>query len=83
MPLRTWFTRVNGGTFRNLEELKSSFPTVDLIPIRRRGLRRELYVFNIGGNKYRLVAAIHFNVQRIYVRNVLTHSDYDLEGWKR
>ena len=40
-------------------------------------------VFDIGGNKYRLVAAMHFNTQICYVRYVLTHAEYDLEAWKR
>ena len=39
-------------------------------------------VFNIGGNKYRLIAVIHFNRGKVYVRHVLTHTDYDKEGWK-
>ena len=44
---------------------------------------RDLYVFNIGGNKYRLIAAIHFNTQRLFVRQILTHSEYDTERWKK
>lgn len=35
------------------------------------------YVFDIAGNHYRLIAAIHFNTQTLYIRAVLTHSDYD------
>lgn len=35
------------------------------------------YVFNIGGNNFRLVAAIHFKIQCLYVRAVLTHAEYD------
>ncbi|MBA2593602.1 MAG: type II toxin-antitoxin system HigB family toxin [Gammaproteobacteria bacterium] len=38
-------------------------------------------VFNIGGNNYRLVAAVHFNTQKMYVRQVLTHDDYDGMKW--
>ncbi len=39
-------------------------------------------VFNIGGNKCRLIAAIHYNRQKIYVRAVLTHAEYDTGAWK-
>ena len=42
-----------------------------------------LTVFNIGGNKYCLIASIHYNRRKVYIRNVLTHADYDREGWKR
>ena len=39
-------------------------------------------VFNIGGNKFRLVVVIHFNRGKVYVRHVLTHAEYDQEKWK-
>ena len=39
-------------------------------------------VFNIGGNKARLIAAIHYNRRKVYIRHILTHSDYDKETWK-
>ena len=39
-------------------------------------------VFNIGGNKYCLMASIHFNQGKVYVRQILTHRDYDKGGWK-
>ena len=35
------------------------------------------FVFNIAGNRYRLIAAIHFNTQTLYVRAVMTHAEYD------
>ncbi|WP_370566955.1 type II toxin-antitoxin system HigB family toxin [Dolichospermum sp. LEGE 00246] len=37
-------------------------------------------VFNIGGNKVRLIAAIHYNRKKIYIRAVLTHPEYDRCG---
>jgi len=40
-------------------------------------------VFNIGGNKYRLVAVIHFNAQKLFIRQVLTHAEYDRGDWKK
>jgi mRNA interferase HigB len=39
-------------------------------------------VFNLGGNKYRLVAAIHYNRGVAYIRHVLTHAQYDRGKWK-
>ena len=42
-----------------------------------------LTIFNIAHNKYRLIAAIHYNVGRVYARHVLTHKDYDLGRWKK
>jgi mRNA interferase HigB len=78
-PLRAWLKLVRHGRFRNLAELKRTFANVDMVPVRG----RTFYVFNIGGNKYRLVGAMHFNTQRLFVRHILTHADYDSERWKQ
>jgi mRNA interferase HigB len=42
----------------------------------------KLTVFNITGNKIRLIAAIHYNRKKVYIRAVLTHREYDQEAWK-
>jgi mRNA interferase HigB len=44
---------------------------------------RRVVVFNIGGNKYRLIAAVHYNTQIVYVLLFLTHAQYDKDKWKR
>ena len=73
-PLRRWFKLITKNSFRSLAELRAVFPTADLV--------EDLTVFNIGGNKYRLIAAIHFNRRKIYIRRVLTHEEYDKGGWR-
>lgn len=78
-PLHAWFKAAENGSFRNLTELRRTFGPVDYVPFGT----REFYVFNIAGNKYRLIAAIHFNRQMLFVRHVLTHSEYDRGGWKK
>ena len=40
-------------------------------------------VFNIGGNKYRLIALVNYSLQTVLVRRVLTHAECDKEDWKR
>ena len=52
-PLRRWYTVVQATDFGSFAELRETFPSADLIG--------ELTVFNIGGNKYRLIASIHYN----------------------
>ena len=64
-----WRRVVENGRFANFAELKRSFHAVDKV--------EDYFVFNIGGNKARLIAAIHFNTQTLYVRAVLTHAEYD------
>lgn len=78
-PLEAWRKLVQQGRFQNLAELKRTFPSVDMVPVKD----RDFYVFNIGGNKYRLIAAIHFNTQMLFVRHVLTHPEYDTGRWKK
>ncbi len=62
------------GEFKSIAELRTIFPSAD-----KAG---KLTVFNIGGNKIRLIAAIHYNRQKIYIREVLTHAEYDKNKWK-
>jgi len=42
-----------------------------------------VYVFNAAGNHLRIIEAVHFNGGRAYIRDILTHSEYDEEKWKR
>jgi mRNA interferase HigB len=78
-PLASWFKAASRGSFKSLAELKRTFQSVDYVSDGRKGL----YVFNIGGNKYRLIAAIHFNTQKLFIRHVLAHPQYDKGDWKK
>ena len=69
-----WFKIVQRNDFDSFEALRATFPSADKVG--------DLIVFNIGGNKYRLIASIHFNRGKVYIRHVLTHSAYDRGGWK-
>ena len=70
-----WFKIVKKTDFATFNELRQIFPSADMVG--------ELIVFNIGENKYRLIASIHFNRSKVYIRHVLTHAEYDLEAWKK
>lgn len=72
--LGRWYVNMKNGTFANFAELRAAFPSADQVG--------KLTVFNIGGNKVRLIAAIHYNRRRVYIRAVLTHAEYDEERWK-
>jgi mRNA interferase HigB len=73
--LDAWFRIMKKHGFVSFNALRQVFPSADMVGT--------LVVFNIGGNKYRLIAAIHFNRQKAYIRNVLTHAEYDKERWKK
>jgi len=74
IPLKAWFKIVGSADYQNFNELKRSFSKADKVG--------DKIVFDIGGNKYRLIAAIHFNRSKVYIRSVLTHKEYDKGGWK-
>ena len=65
---------VKNNNFSSFVKLKEYFPNADIVG--------KLTVFNIGGNKVRLVTAIHYNRNKLYIRYVLTHAEYDKDKWK-
>lgn len=73
-PLRAWFSQVNHAQWQDFAQLRAIFPTADQV--------KRLTVFNIGGNKYRLICRVEYQRQRVYIRDVLTHAEYDKEKWK-
>jgi mRNA interferase HigB len=79
-PLDAWYRVMKAGRFTNPPALKETFGTVDL-------LGQGLAVFDIGGNKYRLIANVRYasetNMGRVWVRHVLTHAEYDQWSDKR
>lgn len=73
-PLQDFRRKVEKGSYANFGALRAVFPSVDKVG--------ERYVFNIGGNKYRLVAGIDFARRMVWVKAVLTHAEYDRGAWK-
>jgi mRNA interferase HigB len=72
--LQHWYKLMKAGKFQSFAELRGVFPNADQVG--------KLTVFNIGGNKARLITAIHYNRQRVYIRAILTHAEYDKGKWK-
>jgi mRNA interferase HigB len=72
--LTDWYRLMKQNDFDSIAEVRSVFPSADKVG--------KLTVFNIGGNKVRLIAAIHYNRKKIYIRAILTHKEYDEGKWK-
>ncbi len=77
--LKRWLTIVSKTQFADFNALRATFPSADVVK-NDRGV--SLTVFNIHGNKYRLIAAIHYNRDILYIRRNLTHVEYDKGKWK-
>lgn len=67
-PLIDWYIKMQNANVVNLTELKKIFNSVDYVD--------GYTIFNVGGNNYRLITAIHYNSQRCYIREIWTHSKY-------
>ena len=74
-PLAAWYRIMKHMNFSSFGELKRTFGSADKVG--------SLTVFNVAGNRYRLVAAVHYNRRRVYVRHVLTHAEYDRREWQK
>lgn len=68
-PMQAWRKAIESRPFVSFADLKTAFNATDKVG--------NYYVFDVGGNKYRIVAAIHFDHQKLYIRHVFTHKEYD------
>ena len=72
--LESWYRIVKRTNFNSFNEIRQTFPSAHDLG--------KLTVFNIGGNKARLIAAIHYNTHRVYIRYILTHNEYARGFWR-
>ena len=67
--LQEWYQVTKAANWASFPELRASLPSTDLIGGDR-------FVFNISGNHYRLLAAVHFNTRMVLIRGIFTHAEY-------
>ena len=78
-PLAAWTIATSRALWRNMMDVRELFPHADAV-LTNSG--RTVVIFNVGGNKFRLITAIHFNTGRVYILRVFTHGEYDRIDWK-
>jgi mRNA interferase HigB len=78
-PLLDWFRFCRRARWQSIRDVRRAYPHADAVTVKS---GRTATVFNIGGNKYRLVALIDYRCQRMLITHVLTHADYSRERWK-
>ena len=74
LPLDRWYRIVKRTDFGSFSDLRKTFPSADQIG--------KLTTFNIDGNKFRLITFIVYSKKRIYIRDILTHKEYNKSKWK-
>jgi len=79
-PLELWYRTLRQAEWQSPQELRRVYPHADAVTVES---GNTVTVFNIGGNKYRLITAIHYNRQRVYVLRLLTHAEYSKGHWKK
>ena len=72
--LDDWYKTASQANWANLVEVQAVYPKAEAVG--------KFTVFNIKGNKYRLIVSIDYQGQLIYLKYVLTHAEYDKEKWK-
>ena len=73
-PLRVWYQVTRAANWSHFAELRAAFPSADQVG--------KFVIFNIGGNKYRLIAYVDYLYQKVFIRDLLTHAEYDKGAWK-
>jgi mRNA interferase HigB len=69
-PLRIWFKKIEQSKWKNINDLRKDFPTADYVG-------NDRVVFDIKGNKYRIIVLVFFTGQKMYIRFIGTHAEYD------
>lgn len=69
-PMQAWYKVATNCKAKDFSELKQTFGSADYVP-------SKYTVFDVGGSKYRIVCVVYYNTQRMYIRGVFTHKEYD------
>jgi mRNA interferase HigB len=70
-----WYRVAASADWRRFADIRADFPRADMIG--------EVLVFNMAHNRYRLITTVFFATREIYVKDLLTHKEYDREEWKK
>ena len=73
--LLLWYKLTSNASWQSLVDVRKNFASADQV--------KNFTVFNIGGNKYRLIVFIDYLYQKVFIRHILTHSEYDKNIWKK
>lgn len=72
--LKTWYKLASKAQWKTSADVRTTFNSADFV--------KNFVVFNIGGNNYRLIAKIDYQRSKVYIRHILTHTEYDKDEWK-
>lgn len=73
VPLMNWYRITTRAEWNSLADVRKDFGHADVVGRRT--------VFNVRGNRYRLIARVNYRTRRVFILRILTHSEYDEGGW--
>ena len=77
--LRTWVRLTRAAEWQHFADVQATLPGADQVTV---ASGRTVVVFNVAHNRYRLIAAVHYNTRIVYTLMILTHREYDRSAWK-
>lgn len=75
VSLRYWYKLTTVHEWHCFNDIVQTFPSADRV--------KNFVVFNIGGNNFRLITYIDYDRNKVFIREILTHAEYDKEKWKK
>ncbi len=78
-PLRAWYKTCLHAEWRSIQDVRKTYASADAVKV---ASGATMTVFNIAGNKYRLIASLWYGGGQVYIKQVLTHSQYSKGQWK-
>ena len=77
--LACWRKAARAARWQSLADVRKTYPSADAVTVHS---KRTVTVFNVCGNKYRLLAALHYNRKTVFTLRFLTHAEYSKDEWK-
>ena len=78
-PLDDWARLALSAAWKNLVDTRKTFPHADQVKVKS---GRTVAIFNVCGNDFRLITAIHYDRRKVFVLNFLTHAEYSKDTWR-
>ena len=82
-PLKVWFKTCRKARWNSFAELKMTRGDADQARIKVGSVTKTVTIFDVGGNKFRVISLIDYRRQTMLVTHVLTHNEYDTGQWKK
>jgi len=79
-PLDDWARLTLAAQWQNLIETRRTFPHADQVRVKS---AKTVTIFNVCGNDFRLITAIHYDQQKVFILDFLTHAEYSRDLWRK